>query len=117
MRTRRSGSSTAKWAGSPPIRSCRMRRGRAGRWVLGHFGYDNPNKQTVSSPPENVFLPFTANGQQPTSFLPGAHADVFQVGLQSGSLTWRLTGKQATATADSPRCQGSITIRQGAPPE
>ena len=77
---------------------------------LAHFGYDNPNKQTVSSPPENVFLPFTANGQQPTSFLPGAHADVFQVGLQSGSLTWRLTGKQATATADSPRCQGSITI-------
>ena len=35
---------------------------------------------------------------------------MFQVGLQSGSLTWRLTGNQATATPDSPRCQGSITI-------
>ena len=29
---------------------------------------------------------------------------------RAGSLTWRLTGNQATATPDSPRCQGSITI-------
>ena len=29
---------------------------------------------------------------------------------ERAALTWRLTGNQATATRDSPRCQGSITI-------
>ena len=81
---RRSGRTTAISGLDPlrPIAEC-VEVGPDGGF-LAHFGYDNPNKQTVSSPPENVFQPFTANGQQPTSFLPGSHADVFQVGLQSG---------------------------------
>ena len=78
---------------------------------LAHFGYENPNKQVVSSPPVNVFQPLSANGQQPTTFQPGLHADVFQVASTSGAdLSWYLTGNRATASSGSARCQGSITI-------
>ncbi len=78
---------------------------------LAHFGYENPNDKVVSNPPENIFKPLDANGQQPTSFQPGLHKDAFQVGSKSGEdLTWNLTGNKATATSGSPRCQGSITI-------
>src|SRR5262249_37777375 len=83
---------------------------RPGGAFLAHFGYDNPNDDSISVPFENVFDPLTADGNQPTTFQPGRVQDAFQVQSGGGPLTWRLTGNLATATAGSPRCQGSITI-------
>ena len=76
----------------------------AGGGFLAHFGYDNPNDQTVTVPFENIFDPLSANGQQPISFDPGRHEDVFQVLSGGEDLTWRLTGNSVTATRSSNRC-------------
>ena len=76
---------------------------------LAHFGYDNPNRE-ITVKFENVFDPLSANGLQPTEFAPGRVEDAFQVLSSGEDLTWHLTGNQATATADSTRCGGSITI-------
>jgi hypothetical protein len=81
-----------------------------GGGFLAHFGYDNPNAETVSDPPDNVFDPLSADGQQPTDFEPGRVVDAFQVNSDGGDLTWHLTGHQATATARSTPCQASITV-------
>ena len=56
---------------------------RPGGGFLAHFGYDNPNDETIVAPFENVFDPLSADGQQPTSFQPGRVQDAFQV--QSGA--------------------------------
>jgi hypothetical protein len=77
---------------------------------LAHFGYTNPNAFTYSNPVDNYFEPPEADGEQPTVFQSGTFTDVFQVASGGGPLTWHLTGNQATATAGSHRCQGSITI-------
>src|SRR4051812_42775259 len=77
---------------------------------LAHFGYENPNSKTVTTPLLNVFTPLSANGQQPTSFEPGRHPDVFQVESGGPGLTWNLTGNRLSATQASERCQGSITL-------
>jgi Domain of unknown function DUF11/Prealbumin-like fold domain len=82
----------------------------AGGAFLAHFGYENPNDKVVADPPENVFQPLSVNGQQPTTFQPGTHSDVFQVASSGETLRWFLTGSQAIARSTSPRCQGSITI-------
>jgi uncharacterized repeat protein (TIGR01451 family) len=75
-----------------------------------HFGYVNPNSVTISDPPENIFEPLSADGLQPTDFEPGAFEDVFQVQSDGSPLTWHLTGHEATATAGSPHCQGSLAL-------
>src|SRR4051794_33943920 len=80
-----------------------------GDGFLAHFGYENPNSKTVT-PLANVFTPLSANGQQPTSFQPGRHPDVFQVESDGAELTWNLTGNELTAGRASERCQGSITV-------
>ena len=91
-----------------PIVECVERTPGGG--FLAHFGYNNPNSTVVVSPLENRFEPDSANGAQPLSFDPGRVTDAFQVPSTGGDLTWFLTGNRATATADSPACQGSITI-------
>ena len=77
---------------------------------LAHFGYSNPNADAISVPFENVFDPLTADGLQPTTFQPGRVVDAFQVHSHGESLTWHLTGNQATASQGSKHCAGSITI-------
>ncbi len=77
---------------------------------LAHFGYINPNADPVTDPPENVFDPLSADGEQPTVFGPGRVDDSFQVHSDGEDLTWKLTGNRATASASSAHCQGSITI-------
>ena len=81
-----------------------------GSGFLAHFGYDNPNSASVTPPQDqNVFDPAPANRSQPTTFDPGHHDDAVAADF-SGSLTWKLTGKSATANDSSPRCPGSITV-------
>ena len=77
---------------------------------LAHFGYDNPNLGSVApGAGQNVFSPPPENRGQPTSFDPGRVQDAFQV--ESGEpVTWSLMGNPLTASEDSPRCQGSITV-------
>jgi uncharacterized repeat protein (TIGR01451 family) len=85
--------------------------GLAGGGFLAHFGYENPNSATIQPPVEqNAFSPPPeARGQRQT-FAPGRVEDSFQVESGGEALTWSLTGNQATASLDSPRCEGSITI-------
>jgi uncharacterized protein DUF11/prealbumin domain-containing protein len=91
-----------------PVVEC-VEPGPAGGF-LAHFGYDNPNNQSIDLPYENYFEPLSKDGLQPTTFDPGRHVDVFQVHSDGGPLTWHLSGNQATASTDSTHCQGSITI-------
>jgi hypothetical protein len=80
---------------------------------LAHFGYANPNGEETVIPigPDNQFTPGDPNRGQPTAFQPTTVPDAVQAESQDGQpLTWSLTGNQATATIDSERCQGSITI-------
>jgi hypothetical protein len=81
-----------------------------GGGFLAHFGYVNPNSFAYSGPLDNYFEPPEADGNQPTEFQSGTFTDVFQVASSGVPLTWHLTGNQVTATADSQRCPGSITI-------
>ena len=81
-----------------------------GSGFLAHFGYDNPNSAGVTPPQDkNVFDPAPPNRGQPTTFNPGRRDDAVAAEF-SGSLTWKLTGNNATADDGSPRCQGSITL-------
>ncbi len=83
---------------------------------LAHFGYQNPNSDPVVPPPaENTFVPDPPNRGQPTTFQPGRAQDAFQVEFDGSALTWKLTGNQVTASADSKSCAGegkgaSVTI-------
>jgi uncharacterized repeat protein (TIGR01451 family) len=82
---------------------------------LAHFGYQNPNSESVVPPPaENTFVPGEPNRGQPTVFQTGSVKDAFQVEFDGSALTWKLTGNQVTATGDSKPCegQGSITINK-----
>jgi Domain of unknown function DUF11 len=80
--------------------------------LLAHFGFENPNTTTIEPPAsENFFSPDPADRGQPTSF-GTSQGDVVQVNLNGGAVTWHLTGNQATATAGSPRCSGSITVNK-----
>jgi Domain of unknown function DUF11 len=91
-----------------PTLQC-VERGVGG--FLAHFGYDNPNATTIESPSENFFTPEPAGRGQPTSFAPGSHADVFQVGLGDSAITWNLTGNKVTASSEDNRCVGgSLTV-------
>lgn len=82
--------------------------------LLAHFGYVNPNSTTIEPPStENVFSPDPADRGQPTSFASGSKADVVQVSLNGGPVTWHLTGNQQTASSESTRCPGgSITVNK-----
>ena len=77
---------------------------------MAHFGYRNPNQQQIVAPLVNRFEPSSANGQQPTSFAPGSHDDVFQVPSSGTALTWSLTGNEVTATRAATSCPSSITV-------
>jgi len=79
-----------------------------GSGFLAHFGYDNPNSDSVT-PDQNTFDPPPTDRGQPKSFAPGHHDDAVAAEF-SGHLTWNVTDKSATATGDSDRCQGSITV-------
>jgi hypothetical protein len=82
---------------------------------LAHFGYQNPNSDSVVPPAaENTFVPDPPNRGQPIVFQPGGLRDAFQVGFDGSALTWKLTGNQVTASGDSKPCegQGSITINK-----
>jgi uncharacterized repeat protein (TIGR01451 family) len=70
-----------------------------------HFGYLNRGSSAVDVPigPRNAFTPAPENRGQPVRFQPGRAPDVFQVDFR-GTLEWTLTGRTASAGADSPRC-------------
>jgi hypothetical protein len=77
---------------------------------LAHFGYDNPNDSPVTpGAGQNAFTPPPENRGQPASFDPGRVEDAFQVESDE-PVTWSLMGNTVTASEDSPRCQGSITV-------
>jgi len=81
-----------------------------GSGFLAHFGYDNPNDGPVTPPSdENAFDPPPPGRGQPTTFEKGRHDDAVAADF-SGSLSWKLTDREATANESSPRCQGSITV-------
>jgi hypothetical protein len=79
----------------------------ASGWI-GHFGVNNPNAEAVDVPvgPLNRFQPAPEARGQPTSFEPGTEEELFTVEYEEAELTWQLDGIGATASVDSPRCEG-----------
>jgi hypothetical protein len=71
------------------------------------WGYTNSggSSDTIPIGSDNAFSPSPQNRGQPTSFTPGDHHNLFVVTWNgSGSLTWSLNGKTATATTSSTAC-------------
>jgi uncharacterized repeat protein (TIGR01451 family) len=77
---------------------------------------DDPAVVTVG--PQNRFAPGDANRGQPTVFEPGRSVGVFHTAFEASSTTlvWTLTGRTATAAADSPRCTATIELRKAVLP-
>ena len=92
-----------------PILECVENLG--GGKFLAHFGYNNPNRRPSSRRrARTASRRRRTNRGQPNAFASGRVADAFQAELGGGALTWSLTGNTVTASSDSPRCGGSITI-------
>lgn len=79
--------------------------------LTAHFGYLNPNPETVVIPvgSDNKFTPAPQDRGQPTEFLPGRTAHYPDGGFGvtwdgSGNLVWTLNGKTSTASKNSKEC-------------
>ena len=85
---------------------------------VAHFGYRNSESSAVSIEVGNgnMFAPAPENRGQPSVFQPGTHG-IEPVEPFSGSLTWNLAGRSATASSASVRCQASIRIDKALKPE
>ena len=85
---------------------------------VAHFGYRNSESSAVNIEVGNgnMFAPAPENRGQPTVFQPGTHG-IQPVEPFSGSLTWNLAGRSATASSASVRCQASIRIDKALKPE
>lgn len=62
--------------------------------LVARLGYDNQNDTTVYIPRggKNKFVPYPRNRGQVTHFLPGRHANVFEVTLHHNNTKWRIKG-------------------------
>lgn len=80
-----------------PIIECSYKDTRTGRYYTV-WGYENNTGKEISVPvgTQNSFDNPSANAGQPTTFKVGRVQNVFYVN-HSGSSTWKLTGKTATA--------------------
>src|SRR5262249_25488179 len=83
--------------------------GRHGH-LFAHFGYVNPNDVKVVAPFTNAFSPPPEDRGQPTEFEPGQVHDAVQATSSGEPITWSLAGNTATASSESKRCQGTITV-------
>jgi Peptidase family C25/Bacterial Ig-like domain (group 3) len=92
-----------------PNRECVVDRGGGTNpRYQARFGYNNAASYAVVlvTVPlvDNTFTATPYLRGQPQIFLPGSRTNVFTVGFQNGSITWRLNGRTATANSSSPRC-------------
>ncbi|MCC6624222.1 MAG: TonB family protein [Deltaproteobacteria bacterium] len=78
--------------------------------TAAHFGYANELDVAVSLPigDDNMFTPGEPGRGQPETFGPrvavGSFKGAFAVAFTGRELRWRLDGREAVATPDSPRC-------------
>ncbi len=87
-----------------------------GGMLRAHWGYYNPSDSTMFVPVgvSNFFSPPPGFRGQPTLFQGGRQPNVFSTVWDpnsAASLTWTLLGRQATATASSPRLFGGIVYQ------
>lgn len=99
-----------------PLLECVIDRGAsANPRYAAVFGYDNPNAfakaQAIGS--SNKFTPNPQDRGQPIAFLLGRQRNAFFVDFNSGSLTWTLGSKTASATTTSPKCATTTKIVSG----
>jgi hypothetical protein len=92
-----------------PVRQCVADGGASALpRYQARWGYDNPAPFAIFVPSipilENTFnaAPFLRG--QPQILLPGAQRNVFTTSFQSGTSTWRINGRTASASSTSPRC-------------
>ncbi len=88
-----------------PLLSCVERR--ADGTLAALLGYDNPNSKPITVPigEQNAFQTSPQNRGQPTSFLPGQHANAFSVDFdQAKPMAWRLNGTNLPIAATGPAC-------------
>jgi len=89
----------------------------AGGSLRAHFDYINPGSAAVVIPvgSHNEFVPDPQDRGQPDQFLPGESDDVVQVDF-TGTLTWHLKSKSATASSSSPKCEASLRVDKSLTP-
>lgn len=93
-----------------PLAQCVTDRGAGtpgGRYEA-RWGYRNPAAFAIAVPflplLENTFTSAPFDRGQPQVFLPGNQDDVFRTRFTSGTQTWKLNGKTATAKSNLARC-------------
>jgi len=88
-----------------PVAECVL--ARPGGELVARFGYDNTSAASVGLSAGQLNSLSSGPQFQVETFEPGRHEGAFYVKLQS-SLTWTLGTKQATLSANSPRCTGIV---------
>lgn len=105
------GTASAAGPVTPLVECVTKLNGGAGWTALLGYSNSSPDPVDVAVGPDNVLQPAASNGDQPTSFEPGAHRGVFVVPFQTGnSVTWRVSGTLVTATMNSKRCPTSTEL-------
>jgi hypothetical protein len=92
----------------PQLEGCRA---NANGTFTADWGYFNMNATSVSIPigSSNKFYPGNANQGQPTTFLAGAHTNVFSTTYSGAELTWILSGR--TASVQSCNCTAACPFQ------
>ncbi|WP_369425674.1 DUF7507 domain-containing protein, partial [Methanothrix sp.] len=68
---------------------------------------------TIPIGDSNKFTPLPSDRNQPTTFEPGRHYDVFTVDFDGSNLVWTLNGKTATASSGSKKCSDVSVTKTG----
>jgi streptogramin lyase len=92
-----------------PVRQCVVDRGAgASPRYQARWGYDNPAPFAIAVPSipilENTFTTAPFFRGQPQILQPGAQRNAFTTTFQSGTNTWRINGRTASASSTSPHC-------------
>lgn len=86
-----------------------------GSTIVARFGYTNPNQagKWIQPGSANRLIPGDDAGTQPGYFKPGRHNEVVSaIGAKVTQPVWRLDGREAAATAQTPTCAGGrATVR------
>jgi hypothetical protein len=112
--TTSSSSSSATFFVTPKV-ECVVQTGTT---YTAWFGYTNSKSSALKYSAGgllNFFLPVPKDRGQPSTFQPGTHRFVFSVPFTSGSLTWYVAGKSATAKSSTPRCSAPQITTESLP--
>jgi len=105
------GAASAADTVTPIVECVTKLQGSAGWTALLGYSNSSPAPVEIAVGPDNVLQPAESNGDQPTTFEPGARRGAFVVPFQTGNtVTWSVSGTSVTAAMSSKRCPSSTEL-------